>query len=234
MDSKTCLAIQKKKGKIPSSPKPKRKTMLSFFSRKPKAAPVATTATQPATISAQPTLAAPIHEPIDTLDSLDDSIMLIDKPPHNAGNTSTQTLLYGPETDPVFYDRPAPWQELAHLAVKLTCPADGTENNYLAGFEGPPESHDDPGIEDGDIMEEIVNLFCHCVFGYDDSLHKEQVVGLRPDQLRGLLAALRYFVEKQGVNAGMFQGRLMWLLDAVRTWLVGICTQGKGFDSPRL
>lgn len=53
MDSKACITAQKRKGKIASSPKQAKTTMLSFCSRKQKVPKAAVTVAQPAVISVQ-------------------------------------------------------------------------------------------------------------------------------------------------------------------------------------
>ncbi|TEB28524.1 hypothetical protein FA13DRAFT_1793991 [Coprinellus micaceus] len=206
VDSKTCLATQKKIGKIPPSSKPERKTMLSFFSHKPKPVKVVTTTTESPLISTQPNLEAlassellPLHDESSPTTGLNVIFTDPTTPPPSLG--TTEKVVYGPETDPAFNDHPKAWQELAHMSAKLVCPTKGTENDYLADFEGPTNVHDNPNIMDEDVMEEVVNPLCHRVFGYGDAIRQEQ-----------------YFVEECGVRASMFQDRMERLFNSLKKW----------------
>jgi len=80
-----------------------------------------------------------------------------------------------------------------------------------------PEQLDDPDINPEDLWEERLNGFMkeHLGWGAEDNV--TDLVRQGEMGMDGVLKFTRYFVEKQGVNASLFEGKLGCLLLAAES-----------------
>ncbi len=92
----------------------------------------------------------------------------------------------------------------------------GNSSDRLAAFRSP-EQLDDPNIESEDLWEERLNGFMKENLGWGTEVNAADLVRRGEMGMDGILKFTRYFVEKRGVNASLFEGKLGHLLLAAET-----------------
>ncbi|KAF6747088.1 hypothetical protein DFP72DRAFT_1075733 [Ephemerocybe angulata] len=179
------------------------KNFFTVPSTKKKTVP--TTATAPKIIPSH--VAPKLH-----WNTLNDSRMpdsaVATEPTHIATPSSIQT-----NTNPTMRNT------LAHLASRLPAPSlDATPNPFLAEFDIPPASYDNPSLSADDLWEESLNKLLHGAFGWGEGPYQEQMVGLVPERVLGVVRFVEYFVDVRGLSEALFEARMSRLIESIEKW----------------
>ena len=92
----------------------------------------------------------------------------------------------------------------------------GNSGDRLAAFRFP-EQLDNPNINSEDLWEERLNGFMKEHLGWGTENNATDLVRRGEMGMNGILKFTRYFVEKRGVNASLFEGKLEHLLLAAES-----------------
>ncbi|KAF6746147.1 hypothetical protein DFP72DRAFT_1175696 [Ephemerocybe angulata] len=104
------------------------------------------------------------------------------------------------------------------LASRLDAPSEETSNRFLAEFNVPPANYDNPALSADDLWEESLNGMLHAAFGWGDGLYEEQMPGLEPERVRGLVRFVAHFVDVRGLDEGLFEARMSRLAQSIEKW----------------
>lgn len=218
MDSSGCKARRVKNEKAAqklADAAARKARMKTWFGMK-RTTKVATTSTSPGIIHGHP------HS-LDPVTHLDDAVETgtsnghamaaapLAPPPSSASNIIPQTRQRSP---PV---RPAVITQLEDFASRLS-PPEGKSNDFLQCFDRLPVVYDIPHLGVEELWEEVVNPILHSALGYNNAGSEEQVAGLRPQRLRGLVHFVEYYVDERGVDLVLLEARLNNLVEMLKKW----------------
>ncbi|KAF6745690.1 hypothetical protein DFP72DRAFT_1077229 [Ephemerocybe angulata] len=126
------------------------------------------------------------------------------------------------------------------LASRLDAPSEETSNRFLAEFNVPPANYDNPALSADDLWEESLNGMLHAAFGWGDGLYEEQMPGLEPERVRGLVRFVAHFVDVRGLDEGLFEARMSRLAQSIEKCPVAkpsaieILSDTEDFSSPTI
>ena len=99
----------------------------------------------------------------------------------------------------------------------------GSGNDKLAAFSIEPAILDDPNIDCDDLWEVVINGFLKEHLGWGEEVDMGELICRREQGMEGVLRFSKYFIEKRGVSAELFEGKLSHLLHAAEALCIKIC-----------
>jgi hypothetical protein len=99
----------------------------------------------------------------------------------------------------------------------------GSGNDKLAAFAIEPALLDDPKIDANDLWEVVINGFLKEHLGWGEEADMGELIRRGEQGMDGVLRFSKYFIEKRGVSADLFKGKLSHLLGAAEALCVSFC-----------
>jgi hypothetical protein len=93
---------------------------------------------------------------------------------------------------------------------------EATDHDLLSRFSDPA-AHDDPLVQADDLWEDVLNPFLKATFGWGDERDLNEIVRRGDMGFDAVVRFVEYFVEKRGVDAALFEGKLSRLTGYVET-----------------
>lgn len=89
----------------------------------------------------------------------------------------------------------------------------GEGNDFLAAFDQAPENFDNPGLDEDELWEEVINPILHRELGWGGNDKEHQFRGVRRASVVGLVGFVEYFVSKRGLSEALFEMRMERVAD---------------------
>ncbi|KAF6752515.1 hypothetical protein DFP72DRAFT_815400 [Ephemerocybe angulata] len=93
---------------------------------------------------------------------------------------------------------------------------DGEGNDFLAAFDQAPENFDNPGLDEDELWEEVINPILHRELGWGGNDEEHQFRGVRRASVVGLVGFVEYFVSKRGLSEALFEMRMERVADGLK------------------
>lgn len=107
-------------------------------------------------------------------------------------------------------------QELRRISIALPATiSEATETDLLSQFSDPLR-HNDPEVSANDLWEEVLNPFLKATLGWSTEVDIEVVIRRGRLGLGAVADFVAYFVEKRGVEAALFEGKLGHLVESAK------------------
>jgi len=122
-------------------------------------------------------------------------------------------------------------EELRRISTALPATiSEATETDLLARFADPLR-HDNPNISADCLWEEVLNPFLKGTLGWNTDIDLAVAIRRGPLGFEVVADFVAHFVEKRGVEEGLFEGKLGHLVDCAKKTMSVLILNGKGTHS---
>ena len=89
---------------------------------------------------------------------------------------------------------------------------EASDYDRLAVFAGNPAEYDNPNLSPDELWEGTLNGLFKSALGWGIEGNMDEVIRHGRKGLDGLMNFVKYFVVKQGISMGLFEGKLAYLI----------------------
>ena len=89
---------------------------------------------------------------------------------------------------------------------------EASDYDRLAVFAGNPAEYNNPNLSPDELWEETLNGLFKSALGWGIEGDMDEVIQHGRKGLDGLMNFVKYFVVKQGISMGLFEGKLAYLI----------------------
>lgn len=187
-------ACKKARNKLDKEAKTKKNgSLFTFFGKQPKAIPIPSIVRPSAPVCGH---------------NLPNAAVLAPSPPKVAVDQRPE-----PATEPIVNSFIA---NLQNLIDKLPASVpEASDYNKLAVFAGNPAEYDNLSLSPDELWEETLNGLFKSALGWGTEGNMDEVIRRGRKGLDGLANFVKHFVVKREVSAGLFEGKLEYLMSKI-------------------